>query len=254
LEESIRSVKTNCPTFIIYLKIKSVIMKKFHYVYLTTNLINGKQYVGDHSTNNLNDNYKGSGILLRKKFKQYRKENFKKEILEFFGTKQEAFNAQEKWINDYNTLVPNGYNISPKGGLHISGCHSKETIEKIRKGNLGKSYKHTEETKKLISIGLTNRPASKKVVKNMSKVGKSNKGKKRSEEFKENLRKLCQGNKEYGKGSAGKVWVFNKEINKSIKIYPEEFGKYSKLGWQNGRKFSKEHKQKLKEAALKRWS
>jgi len=28
-------------------------MKKYNYVYVTTNLINGAQYVGDHSTNNL---------------------------------------------------------------------------------------------------------------------------------------------------------------------------------------------------------
>ncbi len=29
--------------------------KKLHYTYITTNLLNGKQYVGDHSTINLND-------------------------------------------------------------------------------------------------------------------------------------------------------------------------------------------------------
>ena len=29
--------------------------RKFNYVYLTTNLVNGKQYIGDHSTDKIND-------------------------------------------------------------------------------------------------------------------------------------------------------------------------------------------------------
>jgi len=33
--------------------------------------------------------------------------NFKKEILELFDTKQEAYNSQEKYIKEYNTLSPN---------------------------------------------------------------------------------------------------------------------------------------------------
>lgn len=68
--------------------------KTFNFVYITTNLINGKKYIGDHSTNNINDNYLGSGKLLHKKILEYGKENFKREILEFFNTKQESFNAQ----------------------------------------------------------------------------------------------------------------------------------------------------------------
>jgi hypothetical protein len=106
--------------------------KKFNFVYITTNLINGKQYVGDHSTNNLHDNYKGSGRpYFSNAKKKYGNKNFKREILEFFPTKQEAFDAQEKYIIEYNTLTPNGYNISPKGGHGTKGCFNDETKEKI---------------------------------------------------------------------------------------------------------------------------
>ena len=186
--------------------------KHFNYVYIITNLVNNKQYVGDHSTNKLNDNYLGSGIALNNAKNKYGKEKFKKEILEFFDTKIDAFNAQEKHINEYNTLTPNGYNISPKGGLHVSGCHSKETIKKIKIGNLGKNKgkHHSKESKESISNGLIGRPSSEKCRENMKRVGKMNKGKKRSNKFKENLKNICKGNKEYGKGSVGKIWVFNK--------------------------------------------
>ena len=47
-------------------------MKK-HYVYITTNLINRKQYVGDHSTDNLNVSYLGSGSILHKAINKYKK-------------------------------------------------------------------------------------------------------------------------------------------------------------------------------------
>ena len=91
-------------------------MKQFHYTYKTTNLINNKQYVGDHSTNNLDDGYLGSGCLLIKAIKKYGKQNFKKEILEQFNTRIEASKTQIKYINELNTIYPNGYNLSPTGG------------------------------------------------------------------------------------------------------------------------------------------
>lgn len=105
--------------------------KKYHFIYLITNLINGKQYIGDHSTNNINDSYLGSGKLILRARQKHGKINFERKILEFFNSKKEAFDAQEKYINEYNTLVPNGYNISPTGGTECGGFHSHETIEKI---------------------------------------------------------------------------------------------------------------------------
>jgi hypothetical protein len=111
--------------------------KQFNYVYLITNLVNRKQYVGEHSTNNLNDNYFGSSSYLKNVIKKYKKKNFKIQILEYFETKQEAFSAQEKYIYEYNTLIPNGYNISPTGGTNECGGSmneiSKQRLSKTRK-------------------------------------------------------------------------------------------------------------------------
>jgi len=115
--------------------------KKYIFIYLTTNLLTKKQYIGDHRCDNLEkDNYLGSGKILLKAIKKYKRENFKREILEFFSTKKEAFESQGTYIDEYNTLIPNGYNISPKGGLGVRGCHSektKQTLSELRKGKPG---------------------------------------------------------------------------------------------------------------------
>ncbi len=123
------------------------------YNYITTNLINGKQYVGMHSTNNVDDGYLGTGKLILKAIKKYGKDNFKREIICKCETIDKAYDNEEKFIKQHNTLQPNGYNISPKGGLGYKGCHSEETKEKMR----GPRKPFSEETKKRMSkfhIGL----------------------------------------------------------------------------------------------------
>jgi group I intron endonuclease len=101
------------------------------YNYITTNEINGKQYVGMSTKNR--DSYKGSGILLHKAMKKYGKENFKKEILCECDTIEQAYENEGLFIKQYNTLDPNGYNLSPMGGLGLPGSwkHNKETKKKI---------------------------------------------------------------------------------------------------------------------------
>ena len=50
-------------------------------IYITTNLTNGKKYIGSHLTSNINDNYLGSGVILKKAIKKYGKSNFQREII-----------------------------------------------------------------------------------------------------------------------------------------------------------------------------
>lgn len=53
-------MKINFISFCLYLYIKT-----YNYIYLITNNINGKIYVGKHYTNNINDCYMGSGKILK---------------------------------------------------------------------------------------------------------------------------------------------------------------------------------------------
>jgi group I intron endonuclease len=199
-------------------------MKKFHYVYLTTNLVNGKQYIGDHSTNNnINDNYLGSGRpYFKNALKTYGRKNFKREILEFFDTKDKAFEAQEKYIKQYNTLVPNGYNISPKGGHMFKGSMAKITKLKIGKANKG--LKRTDEQnqknrernlgKNNPNFGLKRTDETRKKQREAQLGEKSHQFNKRhSVETKNKIRKTLQGIKrsEKTKQKLKNVWYSNRK-------------------------------------------
>lgn len=56
-------------------------MKKYYYVYKITNLVNAKIYVGKHSTDKLDDNYMGSGVVLHQAYQKYGLECFSKEVI-----------------------------------------------------------------------------------------------------------------------------------------------------------------------------
>lgn len=71
--------------------------KKHYLIYQTTNLINGKIYIGKHITTNIEDEYFGSGNLIRAAINKYGLENFIKTIL-FELQNEEEMNLLEKCV------------------------------------------------------------------------------------------------------------------------------------------------------------
>ena len=104
---------------------------KYHYFYKITNLINNHFYYGVHNTNNLNDGYMGSGKRLHIAYKKYGIENFIKEILMFFNTKEEAFEYEAEIVNETLVNSDECYNIA-LGGSSYDWCkNTKNTISVI---------------------------------------------------------------------------------------------------------------------------
>jgi len=111
----------------------------FHIIYKTTNLINGKIYIGAHSTSVLNDGYLGSGKYLKRAIKKYGIENFKREILHLFNTKEEMFSKEREIVTVDFIEENNTYNLKIGGsggnpgivGAFSGRKHSNETKKKI---------------------------------------------------------------------------------------------------------------------------
>lgn len=115
-------------------------MKQF-YVYITTNLINGKKYIGQHY-GKIDDYYIGSGSLLKKAIEKYGKENFKKEILETCSSYDELNKAERKWIKYYNAVKEEMFYNIAEGGYNSNPCAGlSEEVEQARRKKLSEAAK-----------------------------------------------------------------------------------------------------------------
>ena len=108
-----------------------------YYVYKITNKINGMIYIGFHGTDNFDDGYMGSGKYIKAAVHKYGPENFTKEALASFDTKEEAEAYEQKLVDKEFTLREDTYNINVGGNVRISYG--------INNGFYGKS--HTDEFK-----------------------------------------------------------------------------------------------------------
>lgn len=178
----------------------------FYLVYKTTNLVNGKIYIGKHSTKNPYDNYVGSGKAIKQAIEKYGIENFNKEILYCFTNEKEAFLKEEEIVtkefidrkDTYNMIV-GGYgmksgeahpNFGKRGeNSHLYGKHqSKETRDKRSKSLSGENNpnygKHpSQETR--------------------DKISKAGKGRKYTQETKDKISRSHRGEKNPMYGMTG---------------------------------------------------
>lgn len=199
---------------------------KQYYIYLTTNLINGKKYIGKHF-GELNDSYLGSGTLLKKAIDKYGENNFKKEILYISSSNEENNKKEIEFISAFNAVESdNFYNLASGGDggdiFHSLPLEKQEQIKKNasqkNKGNGNGMYgkHHSQETKqklKQIDKSYTQTESFKKT---MSSVTTGNKngmyGKKHTEEAKKKMSEKKKGKKLGSEnGNAKKIRAYKDE-------------------------------------------
>jgi group I intron endonuclease len=127
-------------------------------IYMTTNLINGKKYIGRDSKNN--PKYLGSGLFLKRAIRKYGKHNFEKKIIESCSSKEELIEREEYWLNYYDAgndpIFYNANNFSTGGALFSGRNHSEMSRKKMSEsrsgeGNVMWGKQHSPETRRKIS-------------------------------------------------------------------------------------------------------
>lgn len=174
----------------------------YGYVYKTTNLINGKCYIGQHQASKFEFNrYIGSGTYLKKAIKKYGKENFRCELLETCDSQNELDDCEEKWISFYNAVESKSfYNIDAGGnGVKKTKEHKQHLCEAWtdeRRNHASENFsgdrnpsKRPEVRKKMSENNSSHRPEIRR------KISASKKGKllPHTEEWNKNIGKALKG-------------------------------------------------------------
>lgn len=83
--------------------------------YCIINKINQKSYIGVHETENINDNYMGSGKAIKAAIKKYGKKNFYSFILGVFEDRYEAYEFENFYVNEDFVSSNKTYNLKEGG-------------------------------------------------------------------------------------------------------------------------------------------
>lgn len=194
-------------------------------IYKITNLINNKIYIGQtiysieerwkaHCTC---VKYNNHHSLFHNAIRKYGEENFKIELIDTADTFEELNEKEIKYIKEYNSLTPNGYNMT-EGGQGVKGLdpgyhdgmkgktqsdHQKDTARNYMKNRI-----ISEETRIKMSESAKKRTANRKTIND-------------------------------------KIWLTNGTIN--VVVNKEEVDQYLKNGYYKGLTFSEDRNKKFKE-------
>lgn len=126
-------------------------------IYITTNLINMKTYVGQRKLDytSVDKRYLGSGTIFKKALKKYGRENFNREILYYAYSQSEADEIEIQYIKQIDSTNPKkGYNILKGGNCTVNPKRFK-SVECIETGEIFESIAVAAKAKSVNASHIT---------------------------------------------------------------------------------------------------
>ena len=183
----------------------------YGYIYETTNLINGKKYIGRHKSSYFDpEHYKGSGKILGYAINKYGWNNFECKLIEECNSAEELKSRERYWTKYYDAVKSNQYyNLCEGGGGGQEGNHpvvSDETRKKISKSwEIRRLTPVSEETRRKMSEARKGKPHGPHSEETKRKISEANKGNEGS----------CLGKRMMHHSITNEMKYFNKDdINK----------------------------------------
>lgn len=174
--------------------------KRLGYIYLITNTVNGKQYVGKTLSSvelrwqqHIGSALRGEGFVLAAAMRKHGIEVFTIQTLDVVGDDDNLAARECYWIEHLNTLKPSGYNLTTGGEGAPGRVVSQVTRDKMSAQLRGKlMHPATPEMRSKISVALKGKPKSQE---HNAKVSAALMGHSVSDEVKAKLRAAKLGKK-----------------------------------------------------------
>lgn len=216
----------------------------YGYIYETTNLINGKKYIGKSAQSKFDKNYHGSGKHIKEAIEKYGHNNFQTILIEKCYSLEELNNREFYWIEyysaverkDYYNIVPGGsggwyYNrkTHPYSGFSKHSKHTEETKRKMKENHWSKTGKYNPKNRKY-----TQEEIDKFKNNHWSKLGYSiwNKGLKIPKD------KQSASQKNFPYNTKGSVWMNKDGVSK--RVHKNKIDEFLDNGYSFGRNLPKE--------------
>lgn len=216
-------------------------------LYRTTCKVNNKFYVGKHQTENLDDGYLGSGILLRKAIRKYGKESFVREILGTYSSAEELNAAEKSFITEEVLRDPNCYNlaIGGQGGFLGESVRQKmkdrwtDELKEAQRQLLAKtktSEKYRRSLKSKVPKQNWNAMSEDDKLQQQNRMSETLKNLWKSSSHRAKMKKVrskVQTSEKFVNATKGSRWM-NSDSGECKLVKPEQIENFLSAGWKFG--------------------
>lgn len=230
----------------------------YGYIYITTNNLNNKKYIGRHKSSEFDSSYYGSGKIITQSIEKNGLENFTVKILEPVNgvstvceSLEQLCDAEEYYIDyydcvnskEYYNLIPGGLGGSVKGviGVHNNQGSYKFVLPDELENYLADGYMigGISQSPEVVAARVKKNTGKKRAAETRARMSKAQKGHFVSEETR---RKYSESHKGKTTSKKGKIAItLSSDEDYQIYIYPNELEFYESLGFVHaGKKHKKE--------------